>query len=1014
MGTTPLELNRSYDYQLLLLALVIAIASTYAALDLAGRIWSVGRKARMLWLTVGASAMGVGFCSMNYSVLFAMRLAVPVRYHWPTILISLLAAIYTSIVPLLLSSRKTLNKALGLTAGLLMGTGIVTLQNLGIAAIRLPAIRHYSSAWTALSVVFDVLFANCAIWQTFNSRKDNKGWSLRKFIGACTIGCTVPLLHLIALRSINFLPVVTPLPPSAHSISISSLQALCIGAAVLLVLAAIVASIVADRRHRLEHELLDAFLEYIPENVYFKDRNSRFICVNQAMADYCGLSSRAKAIDKADEDIFTSEHSREAFADEQYIILSGKSIIGKEEKETWRDGRETWVLTTKVPLRNALGEIVGTMGISHDISVRKKLEQELDSYKRDLERLVQKRTSEAMQANQDLLAAQALELESTRRHRQIIETAFDAFVGMDVRGNITDWNKQAETIFGWRREEALGKSLSELIVPERERRAHESALAAVRSGASTADRNRRIEMFALHRNGTEFPVDLGIFTIVSGEEGLFGAFIRDMSEHIRTQRDLRRSEEQFRQLAENLREVFFVCELSPIRVIYVTPAYEDVWGHSRAELYANPDSWIRSVHPDDRSLAIKIFADAQRQSPTSAEYRILRSDGSMRWIANRNFHVHDAQGEVVRLVGIAEDITERKAREDALREAHSQLSAALSLSQQRTSESEKITDLVDTLQSCLSIEEAYEVIATVLPTILGSPDGCLCAISASRDQVEPVASWGNPPGTGEPFSPEACWALRRERIHHSQISQFALRCRHLTEMSEGEYLCVPLSAQGESIGSLVLRVPPAEEKLGDAHEMPSTVLHRRASAVGERLSLALTNLRLREVLRNQSIRDPLTGLFNRRYMEASLEREFRDALSKNSTLAVMMIDVDHFKEFNDTFGHQTGDAVLREIGELLKQVTQKRDIACRFGGEEFVMILTDTSLEFASIQAESVRDQVRLISPRHMSKIARRVTISIGIAVFPHHGGTPEELMQKADAALYRAKMGGRDRVVLA
>ena len=131
---------------------------------------------------------------------------------------------------------------------------------------------------------------------------------------------------------------------------------------------------IGDRRFRLERDLLQAFLEHIPEHVYFKDRNSRFMRINLAMAAYFGLEDPKDAIEKTDADMFSTEHAGQAFKDEQEIILSGKPIVGIEEKETWPDGRESWVLTTKVPLKDRHGRIIGTMGISHNITERKQAE----------------------------------------------------------------------------------------------------------------------------------------------------------------------------------------------------------------------------------------------------------------------------------------------------------------------------------------------------------------------------------------------------------------------------------------------------------------------------------------------------------------------------------------------------------------------------------------------------------------------------------------------------------------
>jgi diguanylate cyclase (GGDEF)-like protein/PAS domain S-box-containing protein len=163
-----------------------------------------------------------------------------------------------------------------------------------------------------------------------------------------------------------------------------------------------------------EEDLLHAFLEHVPDGIYFKDCSSRFVRISRSLAARFGLSNPADAINKTDFDMFSLEHAQQAFMDEQGIIASGQPILEKEEKETWPDGRETWVLTTKLPLFNQQGNIIGTMGISRDITERKRVEQELQEYRARLEDLVAKRTAEIVRANEllekDIAARKAAEL----------------------------------------------------------------------------------------------------------------------------------------------------------------------------------------------------------------------------------------------------------------------------------------------------------------------------------------------------------------------------------------------------------------------------------------------------------------------------------------------------------------------------------------------------------------------------------------------------------------------------
>ena len=240
-----------------------------------------------------------------------------------------------------------------------------------------------------------------------------------------------------------------------------------------------------------------------------------------------------------------------------------------------------------------------------------------------------------------------------------------------------------------------------------------------------------------------------------------------------------------------------------------------------------------------------------------------------------------------------------------------------------------------------------------------------------------------------------------------------LVCPHLTEPLRGQALCVPMIAQGEWMGILHLQgtgddSAPVGELLGS---IDST--QRLAVNVAEHLAQVLANVKLRETLRTQSIRDPLTGLFNRRYMEESLDRELPRAERRGNTVGVVMIDLEHFNQFNNTFGHQAGDAVLQAFGELLRSRVRAEDIACRYGGEEFTLILPEAPLEIALARADALRQEIKEIRINQRGQSLGVVTASMGVAAFPAHGRTAEMVLRAADEALYRAKAEGRDRVVV-
>ena len=329
-------------------------------------------------------------------------------------------------------------------------------------------------------------------------------------------------------------------------------------------------------------------------------------------------------------------------------------------------------------------------------------------------------------------------------------------------------------------------------------------------------------------------------------------------------------------------------------------------------------------------------------------------------------------------------------------------------------ESAVLAELSELLQSCLSSEEAHKLITDRAKILFPGTSGALCVTSNSRDLVEVVAIWGEPTLVEQFFAPKDCWALRRGRVHVLAGDPAVVSCAHLGEIRPRRAMCVPMMAHGEALGLLYLDSGRNEStNIGLPPPQLSESEQRLAKTFAELTALALANLKMREMLRIQSVVDPLTGLYNRRYMEESLDRELRRAKRKNSDVGVMMLDVDHFKTFNDTFGHEAGDAVLRSLGTLLREQFRGEDITCRYGGEEFTIILPDASSQITQQRAEQVREAAKRNLVQLRGQSLGPISLSVGVSSFPINGATGEALLRAADAALYRAKEAGRDRVMV-
>lgn len=320
----------------------------------------------------------------------------------------------------------------------------------------------------------------------------------------------------------------------------------------------------------------------------------------------------------------------------------------------------------------------------------------------------------------------------------------------------------------------------------------------------------------------------------------------------------------------------------------------------------------------------------------------------------------------------------------------------------------EISHYAGLLQGCRNIPEALDATRRTLSTLMPNCAGTIYLLRDSQDHVEAETSWGEHVTGNKPLLlPDECWALRRHKLHAVNNVQEGTTCAHTEPPADGRIAttaCLPLGAQNQNLGFLAL----SREGSGPIRRLDLAI------AAAEQLSLALGNLKLQETLRQQSIRDALTGLYNRRYLEESLTRELARCERRSQPLALMMLDLDHFKRFNDTHGHEGGDALLSAFGHQLQSMCRHEDIACRYGGEEFTLIMPEVNIDVARERAEAIRVAVEAMTVSHLHRTIGGVTVSIGLAMFPAHGDDSGRLKQLADAALYRAKRVGRNRVEVA
>ena len=449
------------------------------------------------------------------------------------------------------------------------------------------------------------------------------------------------------------------------------------------------------------------------------------------------------------------------------------------------------------------------------------------------------------------------------------------------------------------------------------------------------------------------------------------------------------------------------------RIVYAGPRVQAVFGWSPDELRGEPiERLVPSrlterhaahrtgyrLHPAPRPIGAGLQLTARRRDDTEFPVEISLAP------------VQSPRGPLVFATVV--DITTRVNLQEQLEHANEELRRHSDELEQRGREMSLLAQMGELLESCQSLDEAYAVIGGVAEPLFMGDAGAVYALASSGTVVEAVAAWGSPPPSQSVFHPSDCWALRRGRLHMVHDADPELKCQHVEEPIATGLFCEPLAAQTETVGMLHVQV--RRRVAGKARAALLADRERLVETLARQLALALANIRLRGTLRDQSARDSLTGLFNRRYMEESLDREIRRAAREGYGLGLLMADLDNFKQLNDAFGHAAGDEVLRRIGRFLAAAVRGEDIACRFGGEEFVVILPKATLEDTHRRAEALREGTRLHQLAEATGPYPPATMSIGVAAYPEHGTSAPELILAADSAMYRAKAQGRDQVVVA
>jgi len=304
-----------------------------------------------------------------------------------------------------------------------------------------------------------------------------------------------------------------------------------------------------------------------------------------------------------------------------------------------------------------------------------------------------------------------------------------------------------------------------------------------------------------------------------------------------------------------------------------------------------------------------------------------------------------------------------------------------------------------------SLSDIEQVLAKFAQMLMYHDAGVISVIRSSRNLAEIKVGWGEQDWfEAGSYTLDACWSLRKGYAHPQGPYDKLIRCDH-DSGPISNLICIPLVSQGETLGVMHFRRNNLEDEYDENDR-------KIATSIAEQVALSIANLQLRDNLRNQAIKDSLTGLFNRRYFAETAEKELARANKTQSMMAILMIDLDFFKKLNDNFGHDVGDKVLSEFGSLLNSLTHKEHIACRMGGEEFVVLLSDTNIDAVRTFSETLLQQLRNLKVTSNGTSVGTVTASVGVSIYPECANEISELVKLADQALYQAKSQGRDRTV--
>lgn len=486
------------------------------------------------------------------------------------------------------------------------------------------------------------------------------------------------------------------------------------------------------------------------------------------------------------------------------------------------------------------------------------------------------------------------------------------------------------------------------------------------------------------------------------DESASGAVVMhiDITERWQSEEVLRVSEERFRQMAESIRDVFFLRDSASNRMLYVSPSYEAIWGRSRESLYADPDSWRDAIHPDDRELKREPIRTGLQTGTFDLEFRIVRPDGAIRWIESRGFPVRDAAGTVVRVAGIAGDITHRKRAEVSIRRLN-RVYAVLS----------QINGLIVRVrtreelfaEACRIAVEAGGYRMAWIGLVDRESMALVPAASAGTDRIlaDSGAHMFLQDDAPNGYDPSAIAVREKRTVLVNDVESDPRISNNSALLKHGirSVVSLPLMIADEAVGVLGMHAPG----IGFFDDAEMKMLHELAGDI----AFAINHIAKQDRLDYLAFYDALTGLANRRLFLERVAPYVRSAALAGHSLAIFLVDLERFQNFNDTLGRSVGDALLRHVAEWLTVSTGDASLLARVGADQFAVVLPEIRYEGDAARQLEKSMAVLFNHPFNLEDGVYHVAAKAGVAVFPQDGGDADTLFRRAEAALKKAKAGG-------